>query len=113
MTSQISGDPLKVAEKLSAKGLVAPAAVSQAQNIAIGNTVKASGLVSTVLSSVDSFPENYEVFLEVLNDVPLKQLVNYIRSEYSKLEDEDRVCCYVTPRSVNDSRLIIERKDTS
>ena len=91
MTSEISGDPLAVAGKLCARGLVAPAAVSQAQNIALDPTLKASNLVTKVMNKVESFPENYEVFLEVLNDVPLKQLVNYIRNVYSELEAEDWV----------------------
>lgn len=92
MTEVISGDPLTVAEKLFAKELVAPAAVSQAQNIALDARVKASSLVSNVLRMVKSFPENYEAFLEVLSEVPLKQLVDDIRNVYSALEAEDQVC---------------------
>ena len=92
MTDVISGGySLTVAEKLSAKGLVAPSAVDQAQNIAIANKVKASSLVSTVTRNVGSFPENYEDFLQVLDDVPLKQLVKHIRTVYETIKAEDQV----------------------
>ena len=87
MTSEIAADPLTVATKLTAKELIPPITIGSAQMQAKEKELKASEIVTQVCRKVENFPENFEVFLGVLDELPwLKQLANWIREDMKKIE---------------------------
>ena len=86
MTSEIAADPLTVASKLAAKELIPPITVSSAQMQAKEKELKASEIVTQVCDKVKTFPENFAVFLGVLDELPwMKQLAKSIREEFKKI----------------------------
>ena len=89
ITSEISADPLTVAQKLMAKGLIPPVSLSSTLLQTKEKELKASELIKQVINKVGSFPENFEVFLTVLNEMPwLQQLAKWIHEEFIKIKDK-------------------------
>lgn len=90
MTLEISADPLTVASKLMAKGLIPPASLSTAHLQAKEKELKASELVQQVCNKVYSFPECFDLFLDVLNEMSwLQGLAKWICDEHKKLKESE------------------------
>jgi hypothetical protein len=83
--TSIAGDPLDVAQTLFAKGMIPQGLLGswqQAENKS--RKEKASELMGEVLMKVESFPDNFDLFVEVIKERPwLKSTVELI---HSKLE---------------------------
>ncbi len=95
MTSEIAADPLTVASKLMANDLIPPVALGSAQLQAKEKELKASELVKHICSKVDNFPENFDVFLGVLDEFTwLQQLAKWIREEFKKLKAKGQEVIY-------------------
>ena len=89
MTSELAADPLTVASKLMAKGLIPPAALGSAQLETKEKELKASELVKQITSKVNNFPEKFEIFLAVLNEMHwLQDLAKWISEECKKIKME-------------------------
>ena len=85
MVSAISIDPPSVAQTLFAKGLITRNNIESLQNQAKTDQEKARELVKIVLKLVDTFSENYEVFLEVIDEHPwLENLAKLIHKTYDE-----------------------------
>ncbi len=88
MTTEISADPLTVANKLVSRRVIPLAASSSALQLQT-NELKASRLVNLVSNKVSSFPDVFQTFIEVLNGMPwLQRLAEWIDNEYKKLKAE-------------------------
>jgi hypothetical protein len=80
--TSIAGDPLDVAQTLFAKGMILLESWQQAENKT--RREKASELMGEVLMRVESFPDNFDLFVEVIKErLWLKNTVELI---HSKLE---------------------------
>ena len=87
MISEISADPLTVTSKLMAKGLIPPVSLSSAHLQAKEKELKASELVEQICKKVNTFPEKFELFVEVLNELMwLQDLANLLAKECNKLK---------------------------
>ena len=87
MMLEISADPLTVTSKLMEKNLIPPVALSSVQLQTREKEVKATELVTRIYNKVEAHPENFKVFLEVLNEMPwLKQLANCLTKDCEKLK---------------------------
>lgn len=85
LTNGISQDPLKVASLLLEKGLVAPAQVRSAQLQGKDDHLKASELVLHMIGKVEMFPENFEVFLSLLDSLFwLQDVVESVRRKHEE-----------------------------
>ncbi len=85
LISEISADPLTVANKLVTRGLIPSSLVISTQLQTKENQLKASELVEQVKNKVNTFPENFEVFLSSLDEFFwLQQLVKWIRKQYDE-----------------------------
>lgn len=83
LTAAIAQSPLIVAEKCFAKHLISRGLLSLVQLSSIGDAEKASQLVLTIITCVQSFPEKYDVFVKILQESPwLESLVKLIQKTY-------------------------------
>ena len=86
LTSEISADPLSVAERLLAKGLIPESLYNSVQNQTKENKLKASELVDRVTQNIKIFPENFNAFMDVLTDCNwLQWLTKLLRERYAEL----------------------------
>ncbi len=85
ISTSLSADPLAVAKKLFARGLI-PQGVLDSVRIAFKtDEEKATEIVERIISKVKHFPENFELFLEVVGEhLWLKDLVELIRRNYGE-----------------------------
>ena len=87
MISEISGDPLNVASRLIEKDLVASGSLGSMNSLAKEKALKASELVEQVNNKVSTFPEKFEVFIEILNELPwLRDLAKLLQDERVKIK---------------------------
>ena len=76
LISSIAIDPAPVAQKLFAKGVISSSALSSTNK---DKNSQASEIVQQVLASVKVFPQNFKVFLSVIEELPwLKNLMKLI-----------------------------------
>ena len=79
-----------------AKGLIPPSGLSSAQLQTKEKELKASELVAQIISKVKNFPEKFQVFLDVLNEMPwLQDLAKLIRDEFEKIKFSDTISAKV------------------
>lgn len=90
LTTAIAQSPLKVAEKCFAKDLISQGLLSLVQSPSIGDAEKASKLVLTIISCVQLFPDNYDVFMKILQECAwLNLLVKLIqKTHYEELKGQ-------------------------
>ena len=91
--SEIAPELVIIADKLFAMGLIYLASVERVKLGGQIDRVKASDLVHEILEKVKAFPEVFEEFLTVLNEITsLQRLVKWIKEDFQtmKLEDEER-----------------------
>ena len=77
LISSIAIDPAPVAQGLFAKAVISSSALSSANR---DKNAQASEIVEQVLASVKVFPQNFEVFSSVIEELPwLQNLVKIIK----------------------------------
>jgi hypothetical protein len=83
--TSIAGDPLDVAQTLFAKGMIPQGLLESLQQVENKTRKeKASELMGEVLMKVESFPDNFDLFVEVIKErLWLKDTVKLM---HSKLE---------------------------
>lgn len=79
----LSQDPLTVCNKLFTKKLVSEAQVRDCQLQSKNDYWKASLLVDTASQKIEAFPNNFETFLDILQEFPhLQDVVEHMRKQY-------------------------------
>ena len=78
LISSIAIDPAPVAQKLFAKGVISSSALSSTNK---DKNSQASEIVDQVLASVKVFPQNFKVFLSVIEELTWLQILVKIIKE--------------------------------
>ena len=89
--TSLSADPLVVAQSLFSRGVIPPGVLESMQQLeSKTKRDKAAELMGEVLTKVQNFPANFEVFLEVLNEqLWLKDVVQLIQETKGQFEVRD------------------------
>ena len=84
----LSADPLVVAQSLFSRGVIPPGVLEAMQQLeSKTKRDKAAELMGEVLTKVQNFPANFEVFVEVLKEqLWLEDVVQLIQETKSQLE---------------------------
>ena len=83
LISALSLEPSNIASELLAKRLIPPRIMDEMQVLGIADRQKASQLVTAVRSAVELNPQNYHVFISVLNNGPSrKDIVKILAASY-------------------------------
>lgn len=96
LTTAIAQSPLIVAEKCYAKDLISHELLSLMQLSSMGDAEKASKLVLAIISCVQLFPDNYDVFMKILQECAwLNLLVKLIqKTHYEELKGRGLLVCF-------------------
>ncbi len=93
VSNSLSSDPLSIAQRLLAEGLISDITYSAVlHNATKTNQDKAAQLVEEVIKGVKHFPHNFERFLEIIEDfVWLNDLTKLIRNNHRKHQQASKV----------------------